>query len=625
MKQFESFLLDTANGCLWRGGLQIPLPPKPFEVLRYMVENPGRLVTHDELLDALWPDTFVQPQVLRTYVLELRKLLGDEADHPRFIQTQPKRGYRFVAAVTESQSSVQPIASAVPQSGSKPVNIVGREQELARLLAELEALKNGKRRIVFVTGEIGIGKTALLDAFCREAGSSDAVLVARGQCVEGLGAKERYYPVMEALGHLCDSLGGDTACRTLARFAPAWLMRLDRQLDAVEWAAEPLSAHGRMPGDLCRALEELSCAKPLILAFEDLHWADSATVDLISALARRRAPAKLMVLASYVPRKVTPEKPSDCPIEWLKQDLLVHQCCAELVVRALPEQAIRDLLQRELHQRELPPNLVEFVQSHSMGNPLFALAVLDHLIAQGCLVRHSSDGTARWEEGLPLRDVESVVPRGLSEMIEQEMARLKSEEQSVLEAGSLVPVAFSAWAVAAALGRGLAETEETCDALARRLHFVVRAGEDELPDGTRSTFYAFTHRLYRDVLYQRQAAPRRSERHVRIAEQLGRYFAGREADVAREMARHFEAAGNWRRACEALRSAARSARERDGYLQAAEILDNALQLAQNLSPSERDVEREAICKELESVRDIMSDRGHQENKNPSRRKLTISG
>ena len=100
MKHFASFTLDTANECLWRNGEQIALQPKPYSVLRYLVDNPGRLIKHDELLDALWPETFVQPQVLRTHMLELRKILGDSAEVPRFIQTLPKRGYCFIASVT---------------------------------------------------------------------------------------------------------------------------------------------------------------------------------------------------------------------------------------------------------------------------------------------------------------------------------------------------------------------------------------------------------------------------------------------------------------------------------------------------------------------------------------------
>src|ERR1700752_2953872 len=99
MQKFGAFQLDPANECLWHRNQRLTLTPRPFSVLRYLVENPQRLVTHDELLEALWPDTYVQPQVLRTYVLELRKLLGDDARQPRFIQSLPKRGYRFVAPV----------------------------------------------------------------------------------------------------------------------------------------------------------------------------------------------------------------------------------------------------------------------------------------------------------------------------------------------------------------------------------------------------------------------------------------------------------------------------------------------------------------------------------------------
>lgn len=165
MKQFDPFRLDASNGCLWRGGVSIAMPPKPFAVLRYLVENPGRLITHDELLDALWPETYVQPQVLRTYMLELRKVLGDDAGQPRYIQTLPKRGYRFVAPVSEWEGAGSMPAPAV--HGGKPSGFVNRDHELARLNAEFEPAAGGERRVVFITGEAGIGKTALADAFCR--------------------------------------------------------------------------------------------------------------------------------------------------------------------------------------------------------------------------------------------------------------------------------------------------------------------------------------------------------------------------------------------------------------------------------------------------------------------------
>jgi predicted ATPase len=611
MKQFQSFGLDTSNECLWRNGVQIALSPKLFAVLRYLVDNPGRLVTHDELLDALWPETYVQPQVLRTYVLELRKVLGDDAGQPRFIQTLTKRGYCFVAQVTDSDG-IEPAGieetgrehdGATAAVDGKARKIVGREEELASLMAQVELVASGQRRAVFVTGEAGIGKTALVDAFCQQVGWSLPASVAQGQCVEGFGRKEEYYPVMEALGQLCASPDGERACRILGRMAPAWLAALGRESEAAATPAARLAAQERMPGDLCGALEELAVEKPLILIFEDLHWADDSTLHLISALARRRAQVRLIVLATYRPQDGATEH----PLRWLKQDLLMRRLCAEIALPPLAKAAVRELLSRELTQEALPPGLADFVHRHSEGNPLFVIAILEHLIAQRFLMRGVRDGVARWEQRAPLEEMVASVPDGLAKMIELEIERLSPEDQRMLEAGSLISVAFPAWAVAAALDEDGARTEEACDGIARRLYFVERAGQDELPDGTRSAFYVFAHGLYREVLYQRQGATRRAKRHVRIAERLGELFEGREACVAREMALHYEAACDWQRAASALRTAARYAQQRQAYAEAAELLEHALGIAENLSDVERGMEVREIRSELMMAREALTE------------------
>jgi DNA-binding winged helix-turn-helix (wHTH) protein/tetratricopeptide (TPR) repeat protein len=111
MKTFQSFRLDSTNHCLWNGEERVRIPPKAFDVLRYLVENPERLVTQDELLEALWPDTYVNPEVLRKYILDVRKILGDRSNRPEFIETLPKRGYRFVAAVSDDGAAAVPVAS----------------------------------------------------------------------------------------------------------------------------------------------------------------------------------------------------------------------------------------------------------------------------------------------------------------------------------------------------------------------------------------------------------------------------------------------------------------------------------------------------------------------------------
>src|SRR5437867_11637165 len=98
--RFDRFRLDPDHACLWCEAQAIPLPPKAFAVLHYLVTHPDRLVPKDELLDAVWPETAVSDAVVRVVIGTLRKALDDTAPPPRFIATLPRRGYRFLAPVT---------------------------------------------------------------------------------------------------------------------------------------------------------------------------------------------------------------------------------------------------------------------------------------------------------------------------------------------------------------------------------------------------------------------------------------------------------------------------------------------------------------------------------------------
>ena len=119
MKSFHSCRLDAVNHCLWHGVERVAIPPKAYDLLRFLVENPGRLITREELLKAVWPDTFVNPEILRKYIQDIRRVLGDRPDKPTFIETVPKRGYRFVAVVIDEDAS-EP--STLPQKTPNETN-----------------------------------------------------------------------------------------------------------------------------------------------------------------------------------------------------------------------------------------------------------------------------------------------------------------------------------------------------------------------------------------------------------------------------------------------------------------------------------------------------------------------
>jgi predicted ATPase len=580
MKQFGCFQLDTRNECLWQNGAQIGLTPKPFAVLRYLVENPQRLVTHDELLDKLWPETYVQPQVLRTYVLELRKLLGDSAESPRFIRTVPGRGYWFLAQVAEANGYA--VDTRVLQAG----RIVGRQQEFERLNGLLRQATQGDRQVAFITGETGMGKTALIDLFCSQLSSGDQMHIARGQCVEGFAGKEAYYPVIEALGHLCSKNDGKKHVHVMQQKAPSWYAQLAvLHGDSPVTAAMPERGE-RMLNEICDAIEAMCSETTLTVVFEDLHWADLSTLDLISALSRRRQAARLLMLASYRPAEVSA---GQHPLKRLKQDLVTHKLCTDVSLRPLERDAVQEYLVQELKQETLPKGLPSFVHQHSEGNPLFMIAMLEHLVAQGFLRQDAGV----WQLRSALAEIDMGVPTALSEMIEMQIDRLDSADQRLLEAASLIGVIFPAWAAAAALDGDLEDIEAQYETLARRLHFLHPAGHDELPDGTQSASYVFAHGLYREVLRARQSPARRAKRHLRVAEKLEKLFAGREMDVSTELAMHFEAAAEWVRAARALCIAAGNALRRGARDEGIKLTERALHLLENLSEPDREAaERE---------------------------------
>src|SRR5262245_29707852 len=271
MKSFQPFRLDEANQRLLRGDEPVPLMPKPFAVLQYLVAHPGRLVTHDELINAIWPDTFVQPEVLRRYILEIRKALGDRVGTPRFIQTRPKLGYQFIAPVMQEEAA--PLAE--PNVSPSP-RLVGRETVLVELRRCLAIALRGQRQVVFVIGEPGIGKTSLVDVFQREAAKRPEVAVARGQSLEGFGGKEPYYPVFEAIGQLMRADAGGLVLDTLTSSAPTWLIQFPSLVSAElrdDLTRQTAGAtRERMVRELCEAIERITRERELVIVFEAIHW-----------------------------------------------------------------------------------------------------------------------------------------------------------------------------------------------------------------------------------------------------------------------------------------------------------------------------------------------------------------
>src|SRR5262249_42035463 len=191
---------------------------------------------------------------------------------------------------------------------------------------------SGQRHIVLVTGEVGIGKTAFVQAFLdsvakRETGTR----FARGQCVEQYGAGEPYMPVLDALSRLGQAPGGERVVEVLRQFAPMWLAQMPALVTPAERARLQNETQGvtqqRMLREMAQALEAFTAESPLVLVLEDLHWSDCSTLELISAIARRQESARLLIIGTYRPVEMLA---GENPLRTMKEELELHHYCDEL-------------------------------------------------------------------------------------------------------------------------------------------------------------------------------------------------------------------------------------------------------------------------------------------------------
>jgi predicted ATPase/DNA-binding winged helix-turn-helix (wHTH) protein len=577
---FDPFCLDLSNQCLWRGSQAIKLRPKAFAVLEYLLAHPGQLATKEELLNAVWPGTFVGEAVLKVAIREIRETLGDDADSPRFIETAHRRGYRFIGQIAESRKT-QAISNP-PLRVASPQGVVGRDEALSRMRTWLGKMLGGERQIVFVTGEAGIGKTALVDTFARSIASDRSIRIGLGQCLEQYGTSEAYLPVLEAIGRLCREQG--RIVDVLRAHAPMWLLQMPSLVSASDRELLNRALAGatreRMLREIGEALEALTADLPLVLILEDLHWSDYSTLDLISYLARQRQPAQLMLIGTYRPVELIL---SGHPLKAVKQELLAKQQCEELPLEYLTEEAVADYLSVRFPTNRFPAELAGLIHERTEGNALFMINAIDYLVTEGLIVECEE----RWELLVGIDKVEVGVPDSIKQMIEKQIDHLDAEEQRTLEVASVAGMEFSTLAIAAGLGEDRTAVEARCDQLARQRQFIQDCGVQELPNEEAVSRYGFIHALYQNVLYERVSASRRVQLHRQIGEQAEMLYGERAREIATELAMHFERGRDYERAVRYLQQAAVVAQRLYANEEAINLLSHGLVLLQQLPRGER--------------------------------------
>ena len=578
----SSFWIDRENLCLWRSYAdgedeRVRLTPKSFAVLRYLAENSGRLVTHDELLEVLWPGVHVQPEVLKSHILAIRTALGDSISNPRFIETQRGRGYRFIGMLRGSPSTAGKPGPAVDLGA-----FAGRAEPLRGLLLLLDRAAEGERQAAFISGEPGIGKTTLVQQFLARASTDGDPVVAQGHCVENFAGAEPYYPIFEALGELCKDAGAG-AVRALEALAPSWAAQMPAQFSAAQRMVLQQNvmpgAPSRMVREACSLFEALATERPLILVLEDLHWADFATIDLISALCRRRSSAKLLLMATYRPEDSTGAQRA---LRQMTQDLTMRRFGDGIELAPLSTGAIAEILAGGVEVEAVSPEFTQFIRARAGGNPLFMRMALEHLLQCGDVARTAQG----WRPLVPLNRLARETPPSLGRAIEAKLEGMTDEQRRVLETASVVGDPFDPATAAPAAGMDEQAFEAICESPPSNT--IQRDRLLALPNNQLVSSYIFSHSIYRQVVYERIGQTRRAQLHRAVGERLEEIYPPDQRDeLAGRLAQHFALTGDWSRALDYLRSALRIANSRFAWRDALAVLDQAIALAANLPDTVR--------------------------------------
>lgn len=573
---FGRFHFDARTGELSRGRSRAKLTPRAAAVLAALAECAEELVTKQELSDRVWGGRAVGDDALTSCIQELRHALGDDARRPRYIETEHRRGYRLMVAATAVLER--------PTAGSASATLVGRAAEMAELQRSFDQALSGRRQMVFVSGEPGIGKSALVDAFLEQLAPDHQVRIARGQCLDHHGVGEPYLPLMEALTRLAGGPESAPVKRVLRSDAPSWLAQMPSLWTRTE--RDALAARGRptrdrMLRELTQAIETMSADAPLALVLEDIHWSDASTLDWLAHVARRPELARLMMIATPRPADPTAIKAG---LRAVVAELALHGQCREVALNPLGVQAIEAYLTARLgdensaaQSHEMAPLLLE----RTGGNPLFMTSIVSQLAQR--------DAAGR------TLDTIVAIPQDVQRFIDRQIDELDESDRNLLTAASVIRREFATAAVAAALEIGVDEVETGCARLARHGVFIVKSGSTIWPDGTHAELYAFRHDLYRELLYDRLPATRRALGHARVGRRLEAAWTSRLDLIAAELAEHFDRANEPARATPHHQRAAATALRRSANDEAIGHLRRALDAIGHLAD---EAERKRVEVEL---------------------------
>jgi len=320
------------------------------------------------------PPSRLNPEVSPSFEALIHRMLEKD---PALRPSAPE-----VAEALSARGERPALSEARAQVAAGKRHSVGRERERAELRRAFDSTVAGQGLMIAVSGEAGIGKTTLVEDFVAELQTdAEEFIFARGRCSERLAGSEAYLPVLEALENLLRGEMSHVVARMMKMMAPTWYVQLislvDEDTSGSRLRADIKAAsQERLKREISALLQELSRIRPLVFLFDDLHWADVSTIDLLAYLAGKFETMRVLILTTYRSSDLLISKH---PFLQVKRDLQARGLCHQIMLMFLTREEVERYLALEFPSNNFPEEFPVLIYSKTEGSPLFMVDLARYL------------------------------------------------------------------------------------------------------------------------------------------------------------------------------------------------------------------------------------------------------
>ncbi len=484
----------------------------------------------------VWSGTSVESEWVRTEAGEglekgnLVPVLIEDVKPPLAFRRIQAIDYTAEEAFEQIREAVSRFAAPSTQETGDQTPFVAREPEKARAVEILNRISDKEGKTLIISGEAGVGKTRLTKELGNFATQKN-YLVLTGHCLEMDGAPP-YQPLLEQIAQVSRMFSPEVLRQSLGDNAPevARLMpELRQQFPDIKASADlpPEQERRYLLNGVGDFIARGAVPRPMVLVFEDLHWADDSTCILLRHLADRLKDSPVMLIGTYRDDELESASPFSRMLQELNRERLIE----EISLKRLGKAGVKQLIEGRA-RKTAPAELIDLVYAETEGNPFFVEEVFRHLKEEGKLF----DETGEFMAGVEIADTE--VPRGVRLIIAERLDRVSESCKKVLTTAAVTGRKFS-FDLMLSVNSKLDE-DDVLDALeeAETARLIEDLSED------REAKYGFVHEQIRQTLLTNLSFPRRQRTHLRIAESLEKIYGSRSSEHAGELSYHFYQAGS---------------------------------------------------------------------------------